>query len=200
MERVKVTQEQAELMEEVRGCASVSELCYERCLNGSWIGIYEPLNELNADEFARALYIGYEVIPEFKKGDWVVNAAGTIGEIKEIEGRIFQVFWGSGMPMRCNKDVFERHATEEEIAEEKERRFFRRNGREPWELKKGDVFSNKYNHQIRTIETIDDDYRDGTKLGTIFLMGDGSLSVTLNDLKHFWDIVCFAEDRKDVME
>ena len=189
MERVKVTQEQAELMEEVRVCASVSELCYERCLNGSWIGVFKPLNELNADEFARALYIGYEVIPEFKKGDWVVNAAGTIGEIKETEGRIFQVFWGSGIPMRCNKDVFERHATEEEIAEEKERRWWHRHGRGVWEFKTRDIVKDKsgeYGFHYRCLLWFEGDYA----------RCEGGVNIALNDLV----LVCRAEDRKDVKE
>ena len=118
MERVKVTQEQAELMEEVRVCASVSELCYERCLNGSWIGVFKPLNELNADEFARALYIGYEVEPNFAKGDWVKSKIGKgIGKIIHLKQFGYETDFGL---LADTEDI--RHATEEEIAEEKERR------------------------------------------------------------------------------
>src|SRR5690625_4262140 len=90
----------------------------------------ESIAELTMEQLVKALYIGYEVEPEFKVGDWVVwDDMKIIGQLVEI-----------GIGLRVDaieydfpQDIslkFLRHATPEEIAEEKERRFWNKFGRE----------------------------------------------------------------------
>ena len=73
----------------------------------------EILEELSLDELARILYTGYEVEEEFKKGDWIVNGFGTVFDLSA-----FQISKLGKMNVLMNI----RHATPQEIVQEKERR------------------------------------------------------------------------------
>src|SRR5699024_8043508 len=92
--------------------------------------------------------------PEFNVGDWVhVSWSNTNPSVHKViktgvrstcgNKNGIEIDWdGSPTPPL---DII-RHATPEEISEEKERRFFARNGRDPCELKEGDVLSSN-NHE-----------------------------------------------------
>ena len=192
MNKVKLTQEQAEKIEEVKDYKKkyqeyISDMLYERCINGSWIGVYEPLNNLNADEFARAIYIGYEVEPEYKKGDWVKSKIGTgVGKIIHLKQFGYETDFGL---LADTDDI--RHATPEEIAEEKERRWWHRHGRGVWEFKTRDIVKDKsgeYGFHYRSVHFVDE----------ILKMArcTGGVDIPLENLT----LVCFADERKDVKE
>jgi hypothetical protein len=69
MEKVKLTKEQAEALEEVRKeYGNIGVLIHHCGFGGvnwgfAW-GKGESLNELTVDEMARALYVGYEIDEE----------------------------------------------------------------------------------------------------------------------------------------
>lgn len=90
----------------------------------------------NADRLLAALVNGYEVEPKFKVGD-LVHVLGQKGlhEITCISEYYADLkgLWGS----RQIKNL--RHATAEEIAQEKERRLWKSLGRDVKEFKNGDV-------------------------------------------------------------
>jgi len=114
MEKVKINQEQAERIRDWEYHTGypgrLLELHAKYSLSRS-----KCLQSLSLDELARCLYVGYEVEVEFEVGDWVVNTChNSIFQLEQSEV----------------KDFFERipalkhirHATESEIAAEKERR------------------------------------------------------------------------------
>src|SRR5690606_2191821 len=123
MEKVKLTREQAEAIEYLKKLLSDTserkqnlQLIKEKLDHDyHWESPnFKAANEIPDDIFIAALHYGYEVEPEFKVGDWVVNTSS--GYIKLIENEREANF--------LNNDYIKyhelRHATPEEIAEEKE--------------------------------------------------------------------------------
>src|SRR5690625_2663863 len=122
MGKVRLTQEQADAIEGIKE--------YQRKLLNSGehriMEEFKDLRSLTTDEFMDALYVGYEVEPEYSVGDWIVVDYGEHGtEVGIIKGWIDKPH--SFFIDKCHfgANVNEaRHATPEEIAEEKERRWF----------------------------------------------------------------------------
>src|SRR5690625_7480192 len=90
MEKVKLTPEQANAIKkwinkELLIIAKASGL-FEHSTD-------ESIAELTMEQLVKALYIGYEVEPEFKVGDWVVNANGTRSEERRV-GKEWRARWG----------------------------------------------------------------------------------------------------------
>lgn len=188
MEKVKITQEQADAIESIREGNGLTEANIRKQLDGDWWDISArcDLNKLSIEEFLNAYYVGYEVEEEFKVGDWI-HTTYEDGEVRI--GSVLNFIFGS-QPYTDNNHIGEtthrRHATPEEIATEKQRRFFAKNNREVWELKSGDIVRSQFFGPLEVVEC-----------------ADGSLSLDLNDTLHDIHtdkdkVVCFAEDRKDI--
>src|SRR5690625_443671 len=141
MEKVKLTPEQANAIKkwinkELLIIAKASGL-FEHSTD-------ESIAELTMEQLVKALYIGYEVEPEFKKGDYVM--VKWKNREKEEFYRVVSIDpWGSiqietldGVPNVSGHENT-RHATPSEIAEEKERRFWNKFGREVNEYRAGDI-------------------------------------------------------------
>src|SRR5690625_3369880 len=186
MSKVKLTKEQAEEIKKIEDVDyAINILSLSKRPDN-------PLAELSIAEVARALYIGYEVEPEFKVGDWVVHVHGYIGKITKItnKGVVFiDAKMGNGRFVNTFP-VHYRHATSEEIAKEKEWRFFARHGRKPWELKIFDILHG--GHYSYVITGIDHEH-DSIEL-------DGVNNYYLNDIKGKFKVACFAENRLDVKD
>jgi len=159
-EKVKVTKEQAEAIEEFQ--KTVHEL------------------GISLDELKVIFESGYEVKPEFKVGDWFVYI-GKDGEVAEyikkgFTGQVEAVHYGfitDGYHRFYNSEI--RHATPSEITEEKERRWWKKHGREFRQLKQNDLI-------------ID------TRTGEVFSLS--SIGVR-NGFNKFYKVICFAENRLD---
>src|SRR5699024_4896974 len=84
---------------------------------------------------------GYEVEPEYEKGDWVIrDDHGTIGIVTSVGDGYIEYDGG------CADGVhFFRHATEEEIAQEKEERWWNKHGRDVGEYRENDIVSHDDN-------------------------------------------------------
>src|SRR5699024_4874869 len=84
-----------------------------------------------------------EIISEFKVGDWLHNeTSGITFKCIEVEENVVR----ADIPYQFafnTEHGFVRHATPEEIAKEKEYRWWEEFDRLPWELKKGDVIYSK---------------------------------------------------------
>jgi hypothetical protein len=134
---------------------------------------------------------GYEVEPEYKVGGWVVLEDGYIGEIEfinEIEE------WANigdskdtkerGVCLAKTYDLvdIERHATPSEIAEEKERRFWSEHGREPWQLKQGDILTKTIDGFPVIVSPHNEDYLNDFDIG---------------GLRKQYRVACFVDDRED---
>lgn len=132
--KIKLTREQVDAIEKHLGYPDndVAGLLNLHAEVSFWVGEFESLGHLSQADMARALLIGYEVEPKFKEDDWVVDE-----EIKKI----YQLKVGEAQMLSENGTNYRhvRLATPEEIAKEKERRWWESNGREVWELKQGDV-------------------------------------------------------------
>ena len=202
MSKVKLTKKQADAL-----CLAVGEYEKDDVLNDhiafypdfkNWANELESLNELEPHVLARALYIGYEVEPEPKTGDWVVTPSGTVGRLLAIpfskpHSKKFKFYvdsLGYRKPERLIPLSELERATPEEIAEEKERRWWAKHGRKPWELKIFDILHDGQHPYV--ITRIDHEYN------RIELDGSGNLD--LNGIEKRFKVACFVENRMDVKE
>ena len=194
MGKVKITQEQAKEIEE-RKKTNLLDLSIIHHVNGRWEGATNyVLNDLTLDEFIRALYIGYEVEPEFKVGDIVNDGYGAVLKIAAVEENGITLYTNHKNTVQewfGNKtDDYKRirHATDVEVELYKQRRFWQDNGREVWELKKGDVLS-KDKRKMSTVNWVD-------SLGVSF--NEFGFFAIWHEVKKYYKIACFAHDRKDL--
>lgn len=81
-----------------------------------------------------------------------------------------------------------RHATEEEIEQEKERRWWERHGRDVWELVADDILIDENNYKSFIFKGVD-------KRGSFRV---GNLILKFEEVKEHFKIACFTEDRKDI--
>ena len=102
------------------------------------------------------------------------------------------LFRSDGYHKFNNSDI--RHATPEEIAEEKERRLFAEHGRKKWELKRGDILIDESGHtRIVRGSTDAHGFLDENKVH--FMDGDWEI---FEYVKKIYKVACFAEKRLDV--
>lgn len=183
MEKVKLTQEQADMIPKIK----------------------DVFSKVKFRDLAMALDGKYEVEPEFNVGDWVVRTEelnhqnhhrGKVFKIKSvIKGTLtgeMLVVDGDDNSEHLFNNI--RHATPEEATEEKQRRFFAENGRKLWELKEGDVLEeDSINGRPVTVT------RSNKSSGVFFRTPSLNYMFTEMDyIKKNYKVVCFAEDRKDV--
>jgi hypothetical protein len=177
-EKVKVTVKQKEAIDRLNEyqLEQIKDFKKNPEKYADWVS---PLNELPEKKIIDALYIGYEVEPEFLIGDTVINK--ETGIIEKVDGYMTTI-------LERYSDKY-RHATPSEIAEEKERRFFARHGRKPWELREGDVLQDKEDGYTATISFV-------SKSNEVHF--EDEISYHLSSIKKYCKVVCFAESRLDV--
>lgn len=181
MEKVKVTAKQAAEIEhhKQKGEEQIDYLIDIHSLNK------RPdlaIAKMKPSQLIRALYFGYEVEPEFKLNDYVWHTENdTILKLDDEDRVEFANKYYTG------KDKL-RHATPSEIAEEKERRFFARYGREPWELKVGDLLKTKHTDEVVMVRKV----KDGRAV-----IGDYTAYNNVDLIKKHYKVACFAENRLD---
>src|SRR5699024_858662 len=81
-----------------------------------------------------------------------------------------------------------RHATPEEIAEEKQRRRWAKHGREVWELRENDI--PYYDDEFKEVEEV-------AGIGANMLSSE-RVYLPIETIKNKYSVACFAEGRKDV--
>lgn len=203
MEKVKITAQQAKAFE-----LAIEEYGNDRVMNGVtgvWNGEFEPLNDIRPSELARAIYdVGYEVEPEFKVGDWVVKRNGEkfyithSGEGFPTAVKITKITTSLGVNVLqfCGGSIIPvteaRHATPQEIATEKTRRWWAKHDRDVWELREFDELRDmRDDYRFTVSEKIDTD-----DVGLL----DSYIEYNFyrwDEIKEHFAVVCFAEDRKD---
>lgn len=190
MSKVILTQEQANIIE-TTSLVKLGEWFYKDDRKDT--RMYKLFCDFTIEELAKAKLIGYEVEPEFKKGDYVM--VKWKNREKEEFYRVVSIDpWGSiqietldGVPNASGHENT-RHATPSEIAEEKERRWWKKHGRDVWELKVGDVLVDT-DGEILEVTDERDDYK-GYYLDYC--------SYSLEIIKNRFIILTFAESRLDV--
>ena len=210
-QKVVLTQEQADAVESAKKRYGKDQFLYEfsRMLHEisplQFTGSLGPINDLALHRVAKALYIGYEVEPSIKIGDFVDIGLFGISKITEVTG-----VKGNAIAINGSEEYHEfkinRVLTDEEKQEEKQRRWWAEHGRKVWELELLDkvrlsnveyevievcqkgVYKLQTNEYVpfHSIYVTNDQSKIGGK--------DGIELIEENNSK----VVCFREDRKDV--
>lgn len=186
LKKVRLTKEQARAVEVFKdNNLTLKDYAYENLSEE-----LDPIQILGIDKMARALYVGYEIEPDLKVGDWVVwDDMKIIGQLVEIDSELRVDAIEYDFPQSIPLKVL-RHATPEEIAEEKERRWWHKHGRGVWELKERDLLRQVHDntkHEVRRM------YKDGS---VSFVNDSGAL--TKLSIQNHYKVICFAEDRRDL--
>ncbi|MCG1029293.1 hypothetical protein J5S49_13430 [Virgibacillus halodenitrificans] len=173
MEKVKVTREQAKAIEDLISTGQ-RIATINRLLDGEvfFNEFYKSLRKMKPKNIIKSLIdeIGYEVEPEYKENDWVINTHNGVTFQLKNQTEVDNYFEG------ISKLENIRHATPEEIKQEKERRWWSDHGRGVKEVKKGDII---YSYPT----------------GITFVNNENSRHVT--NFEGF-RVVCFVENRLDV--
>lgn len=198
MEKVKVTQEQAESIE--RHKEEITKRHEQLKDNPMYVDEWaKPLLKMSTNDYVNAIHVGYEVVPDYKIGDYVV----VHGYAKEYNGKVLEITniikeredFIYFEPSENHNDNFSlqgcdvRHATPAEIDKEKERIFFEENDRLPWELKINDVLINRHTERPAVVTHAEE--------GCVKLDIHSKI-MNIDDLKLNNKVLCFAEDRKDL--
>lgn len=191
MEKVKLTKEQANAIEHALQEVDEYKGNPDRLLRHASMNNVNFRNELHLLDtidivaLAKALYIGYEVEPEFKVGDWIHdNITNRVAKIDE-RGYDGELAWVDDEFHNFFTDF--RHATPEEIQQEKERRWWAKHGREVWELKKNDIIM--IEHFVEVVNKV---------VGNELYIKGSTFPQSIHSIKEDTKVVCFAEDRKDI--
>ncbi|WP_339233883.1 hypothetical protein [Oceanobacillus sp. FSL W7-1281] len=196
MEKIQLTQEQAEIVEVKKNRKDKSS-AIEHHVKIGWYGRnYQFLNNFTSDELCRLLYVpgSYEVIPQFKVGDWVVyvhdNSIWEITKDTYNDGTHINLMNGNEIMNVVSVNRL-RHATPEEIQEEKERRWWAEHGREVWELRKGDTLKDEINypHFVTRGNRTDGGLERTPSLNCVFR--------EMDEIKSRFKVACFVEQRLD---
>lgn len=198
MSKPMITQKQADviktLYEDLRDdlSMSVDEFIDDHADGGG----YKPLNDLNISVslLAKYFYIGCEIIPEFKVGDWVYHTTGKV--VRQITAISKHIEVTDGEDEYIWGKEFTRHATPKEIVKEKQRKWWKSHNRDVLELREKDIIKINgvlylYKQMFNDDEIVLKDGRDHTHWQTAFTIKQ------LYELGRF-EVICFAEDRKDV--
>ena len=193
MSKVVLTKEQAEAIETLKKEKSFREIIKLNLHANTWGGTYveKPkriIVKMNFDDLIKALYIGYEVKPEFKVGDWVYHQSdGIVSQITRVN---FNKLVSDAINTDGHKGWIScediRHATSEEIKQEKERRWWEKHGREVWELKEGDILVETALNFPVEIHKVDD-----------YVWFSKFDNRPKNVVKETHKVVCFVEQRLD---
>lgn len=184
-EKVRLTQEQADALEELKKIQHDSQIIGTnvRCRVQEDMSNehHEKLYELTLDTLIKALYIGYELKPKYNAGDWVKN---------KINQHVFQL--DNGTARIINKYIEKhnhiRHATPEEIAEEKRLMWWYENDRHVYEFKVGDLIKCKgVTSEVEEVE-----------IDLIWIKLNRSKGTLTKEIYHQIKVICFAEDRMDM--
>lgn len=174
-EKVKVTAEQARAI----GLRIHKESAIRHHVEDTWVGEENRcLNDLTLDEFVRALYIGYEVGPEYKVGDTVKYYSPSkdcyvFGVCTDVFSNKVWAKWGESTSSTwIEKNVVEK-ATPEEIKAIQERELWAKIGRKVGEFIIGDkgVYDGDSGAEMCMVNTLIDVkgiemmYRDGDLKG-----------------------------------
>lgn len=202
MEKVKITQEQADAIEWLLNTkeSQITEgatdwdkegivIAHCRCDVG-WYEQASPLNHMCRRKLIKALYIGYEVEPRFKEDDYVVIK--ETGEVAQIQPHP-PAFPYPDYLLSCNGCFTSHHVDELRHATKQEIWWFE-NNREVWQLKKGDIIRKfVVNGEFYEVTNV-----DGEFIG-LFDIGRSRMETEEIDIvSGGYIVVCFTHDRIDI--
>ncbi len=160
--KVILTKEQAKSVENVlrRAGNKVFIIRMHDKAHEPWVNNEASLNGISTDTLIRALYIGYEVQPTFEIGDWVKSTIGVgTGKVTKVDEYNYYTDFGL---VSSKRDMTIREATTEEIAEEKERRFYAGAGREVGQIKPFDIVTHKHKKGLYEVISVEGNGEEAT--------------------------------------
>lgn len=186
MGKVKLSKEQEIAI--IHGEANLSwvndNFVFSHC-NDSFPHKLSSLADLKLDDLIRALYIGYEVEPEFEVGDWVNHRLHGIGKVIEVNKNTLEIYRSPGDeedPYVWHKKNV-RHATKQET-------WWAKHGRNVWELKPGDIL---FYYNLTVAEIVE------KVIGDRVVFESGTEYILINrSFTDLYKVACFSHDRKDV--
>ncbi|WP_017797598.1 hypothetical protein [Oceanobacillus kimchii] len=198
MEKVKVTKEQAEEIEDIKE-GGKQQVDYAIAIHPYNKRPDLKIAQMSTGDFARALLIenGYEIESEFKKGDYVMvkwkdrQEEGFYRVVEILPIGSIQIETLDGAPNTSGHGNT-RHATPEEIKQEKERRWWAKHGREVWELRENDALYDKGHSYSPVVERVLE-FSEGT---TVYFK-DGNWE-SYENVKDQYKVSCFEKDRLDL--
>lgn len=196
-EKVKLDKRTADAIEHFRGEGKTNKdiLGISTSFNadGSLNDHIHVLALTDFDDLARALYIGYEVEPEFKVRDFVKNDRGRVVEILEDKGNSFVVGWianGKLYKETVSKNSILRHVTKQEI-------WWAEHERGDWELRRGDVIVDKRHSRYFIVTGFALDRYYMQPINYIDEESHPYQTRLIDDVKDNFKVAFFVEDRKD---
>jgi len=193
MNKIKVTQEQADVIEST----SLDDLMEWFYMDDDDTNsdMYKLLKEFNVENLAKAKIIGCETVDSYRENDYVFNTKfGNYGKVIETGSSSLQVKVLDYVRHNSTwfvKDVI--RATKEEVNKEKNHLLFSAYDRKIWELKKGDILRDK--RFISRFQIVNG-FCPEIEGGEVFFH-NGTYGCLENIKKHY-EVVCFAEDRTDL--
>ncbi|MBD7984430.1 hypothetical protein H9649_07555 [Sporosarcina sp. Sa2YVA2] len=171
IEKVKITAEQAEMLKAYKRISDketgkkLNDLEFFIEMRHTFVDSFECLKGFTIEEFAKLLYVrnSYEIEPQYKVGDWVVNSAN--GRFAKVERVAPDRVWVDDEKARYFLKSSLRHATPEEIKAEKERRVWAGIGRENIGFKQGDVAVDKAGYFYTDKSDIEEVYAEAALKG-----------------------------------
>lgn len=174
MTKILLKKEQADAIEKLRESdycddAIVHNVVVSYYNSESLKGDYKPLNGIRLDRLIKALYIGYEVVFNYKPGEWVTYNNGfqygmVTRKIESVDEDDCLHFGEGRMMPSCNC----RYATSEEIKKVKEEEFWESVGRDLGEFSNGDIGITDEGLVITFPDRLERCYQDG-KLEKLYL-------------------------------
>lgn len=203
MEKVRITREQADAIQfalfKSKDFKDNPDRLFRECI-ASHVTFHNELyalNNLDVVKLAKVLFTpnSYVVEPKFKIGDWITFSEKYGTEITQIEEVKWSSYWNDTCAFwdggsSCLPFHKIRHATESEIEQEKQRRWWKKHGRDVWELNPKDVLIAEDGRYLVTIKHV-------SSCGSPKFEG-GVIDMDLEVVKEMFKVVCFAQDRKDV--
>lgn len=197
MGKVKVTQEQANAIEKLKNehLETLKSIFSQRenyCIKD----FEKPLLSLTPEQYHNALYQGYEVELKFDIGELTkinndeLEIFREILDIYTVNGTTYADLESADqIPIRMLIKF-----SQEEIAQEKERRFWARHNRDVLEIEQGDILMGKH-RELYEVTADPKSHRFSC------YTGNDSYDFDIVEFKRDnWKVVCFAEDRKDLSD
>lgn len=194
MSKVILTREQANAIELLKDLSEgrFGDIIDAHAKSRNWRSAASLANVLGVGDLASAMYIGYEIDPEFNVGDWVY-----VEVPKEKLPNVYQIMNAGKHSVNLDRlygnhkknDI--RHATPEEIAKEKERIWWNKHDRTVWEVKRHDVLKDGAGNLFE----VNGFHGRDEKQKVIFNPGHFDF---MTNIKNSYKVVCFTGHRKDV--
>lgn len=168
-EKVKVTQKQLDWLERYK---NDEEIAYAIDIQVYGRRPDSPIADWKTSEVARALYIGYEIEPVYKLGDWVVLESEDEGLL--VIGKVVG-FKNDGKDARVNDVNYKvpqtvpvkklRHAESSEIQYAKNFKVWKSLGRKVDEFRDGDIGIFRSGFRISDLEDLKKYHESGDLIG-----------------------------------